>query len=638
MPRLARLLVAAASLALVLASAAAPAPSATAAPAHPAVAALPADTSDFEFRSFHADYTLVRGADQHANLDVVETAVAEFPTFDQNRGIIRSIPDYYGDVFLGTTVLEVTDENGDPHPYQVQRDGGFTVIRIGDANVFVHGAVTYVIHYLQVDTIRYFADTDDDEFYWDVNGTGWQQPFDEVSARVTIDPELTAALTGDLACYQGSEGATDDCTGGIVATPDEAGGTAIEASAEDLEPGENLTVVVAFAPHTFVEGEPDPNGSPYEPEMPIDFGPPPPIWAVLLSLAGWLAGALGIVATVVLRRKRAVATGTIIPQYSVPKGLDVMIAAEMIGKRHTALQAQLVSLAVKRKIRLLGYPVHDAATADYAVQFVDGTGLESWEEAVVTGLFGASPASGTVRDLKRAGDDELAGALGPIVAALPGAVTASGFEGAPVRTRGSGWYVLGAIALVAVGIIGAIAAGWVGMFLGLYSTIVGLGGVGFTAFAARRRTTWSAQGAEWIDYLLGMKMYLELAEKDRFRMLQSATGADRIDTTDGRQIVKLYEKLLPWAVIWGVEDSWARELEVQLQQTGEELDWYVGTGGFQSAVFLGALAGLSSGTSSTSSSSSGGSWSGSGGSSFSGGSSGGGSSGGGGGGGGGGGW
>jgi uncharacterized membrane protein YgcG len=256
----------------------------------------------------------------------------------------------------------------------------------------------------------------------------------------------------------------------------------------------------------------------------------------------------------------------------------------------------------------------------------------------VTALFGASPASGDARDLLRAGDDELAGALSPIVAALPGAVTASGFEGPPARTRGSGWFVLGAIALTVAGIIGSIAAGWIGLVLGAFGTIVGLGGIGFTAFASRKRTTWSKQGAEWVDYLLGMKMYLELAEKDRFRMLQSATGADRIDTSDGRQIVKLYEKLLPWAVIWGIEDSWARELEIQLQQTGEELDWYVGPTGFQSAYFLGTLSGLSSGTSATMSTS-GSSWSGSGSSSsFSGGSSGGGSSGGGGGGGGGGGW
>ena len=49
-----------------------------------------------------------------------------------------------------------------------------------------------------------------------------------------------------------------------------------------------------------------------------------------------------------------------------------------------------------------------------------------------------------------------------------------------------------------------------------------------------------------------------------------------IDTSDGKQIVKLYEKLLPWAIIWGVEDTWARELQIQLQQTGEQLDWYAG--------------------------------------------------------------
>ena len=114
----------------------------------------------------------------------------------------------------------------------------------------------------------------------------------------------------------------------------------------------------------------------------------------MLSLFGWLSFVVGIVGAVVLRRKRAVATSTIIPQYSVPKGLDVMVAAELIEKRHTALQAQFVSLAVKRKIRLLGYPVHDASTADYAVQFVDGTGLESWEQAVVDALFGPGPASG----------------------------------------------------------------------------------------------------------------------------------------------------------------------------------------------------------------------------------------------------
>jgi uncharacterized membrane protein YgcG len=619
MPRIARLFAVAASTALAFL---------------PALAGLPGVTSgtdDFEFRSFTADYTLTRDAEQHAHLDVVETAVAVFPSIDQNHGIIRAIPDYYGNVFLDTTVLSVVDESGAPVPYAVNNDGGFTNLRIGDGNVFVHGEQTYVIHYTQVDTIRFFADANsgagEDQFYWDVNGTGWAQPFDQVSATVTIDAGLVPSVRPGLSCYQGPTGGTNECSEGISSTGDQV----FTAAGRDLEPGETLTIDIPFAPHTFVEGEQ------VDPNAPIDFGPAPPGWAVALSGAGWLSLVAGIVGAVVLRRKKAVATSTIIPQYSVPKGLDVMIAAELIGERHRALQAQIVSLAVKRKIRLLGYPVHDASTADYAVQLVDATGLESWEQAVVDAIFGTAPESGVVKDLQRSGDAELSAALSPIVASLPAAVTESGFEGAPARTPGWPWFVIGAIALTVAGIVGSIAAGWVGLVLGSFGTIVGLGGIGLAAFGARKRTTLSPEGAQWVDYLLGMKMYLELAEKDRFRMLQSAKGADRIDTSDGRQIVKLYEKLLPWAVIWGIEDSWARELEIQLQQTGEQLDWYVGTTGFQSAYFLGALSGLAAGTSAPVSTS-GSSWSDSGGSSFSSGSFGGGSSGGGGGGGGGGGW
>ena len=121
-----------------------------------------------------------------------------------------------------------------------------------------------------------------------------------------------------------------------------------------------------------------------------------------------------------------------------------MIAAELIEQRHTALQAQFVSLAVKRKIRLLGYPVVDADTADYAVQLTrSDTGLEPWEQAVVDALFGPGAAVGAARDLQRYGDSELADALRPIVDALPGSIPGSGFEGERVASKGGGWFVLG---------------------------------------------------------------------------------------------------------------------------------------------------------------------------------------------------
>jgi uncharacterized membrane protein YgcG len=607
-----------------------PAAASTALPHRAGWAALPGDTSDFEFRSFDAVYTLTRGADRHAALDVVETAVAVFPSIDQNRGIIRSIPDYYGDVFLDTRVLGVTDENGDDVVYEVQNDGGFTIVVIDD-DTFKHGATTYVIHYTQADTIRAFQDTASDEFYWDVNGTGWDQPFGEVSAQLNLDADLAGALSGNLACYEGPQDSSTPCSGGIEQV-ESLTGAIIEASSTDLQPRENLTISVGFASGTFVEGDPAPGGSPYDP---VDLGPPPPVWAILLALGGGaVAIVTGIVGAVVLRRKRATPTDIIIPQYSVPD-LDVMIAAELIERRSTALPAQFVSLAVKKKLRLLGYPVVDADTADYAVQLIDNTGLESWEQAVVDALFGPDAEIGAVRDLQRSGDSELSDALRPLVGALPQALTDSGFIGPSVRSKGSAGFVWAAVIATALGVVGAFFAGWVGFFLGLFSFAFGVIGIGVAAFAARKRPTLSAHGAETVDYLLGMKMYLDLAEKDRFAVLQSVTGADRIDTTDGRQIVKLYEKLLPWAIIWGVEDSWARELQIHLEQTGEQLEWYQGVNAFQAYQFTSLVSGVQAGTNPPISTS-GSSWSGSGGSSFSGGSFGGGFSGGGGGGGGGG--
>jgi uncharacterized membrane protein YgcG len=194
--------------------------------------------------------------------------------------------------------------------------------------------------------------------------------------------------------------------------------------------------------------------------------------------------------------------------------------------------------------------------------------------------------------------------------------------------------VLGTVLATVLGIVGSVLSGWVGLLIGLATFMFGGIGILIAAIGARKRPTLSPLGAQNMDYLLGMKMYLELAEKDRFAVLQSATGAERIDTKDGRQIVKLYEKLLPWAVLWGVEDQWMRELAVRVDALQQQPDWFVGADGFTPSLFTSAVRGFSTALAPPVTVSS---WSGSGGgSSFSGGSFGGGFSGGGGGGGGGG--
>ena len=118
-------------------------------------------------------------------------------------------------------------------------------------------------------------------------------------------------------------------------------------------------------------------------------------------------------------------------------------------------------------------------------------------------------------------------------------------------------------------------------------------------------------------------------------MLQSPEGAQRtrIDPDDDDAVIKLYEKLLPWAMVWGVEKQWQgvlgqRYAETQTEPTNMQFaSGFAGLSGFATSA---TSSGFAQTVTTSSYSSSGG------GSSFSGGSSGGGFSGGGGGGGGGG--
>ena len=166
--------------------------------------------------------------------------------------------------------------------------------------------------------------------------------------------------------------------------------------------------------------------------------------------------------------------------------------------------------------------------------------------------------------------------------------------------------------------VGILAVGTIAIFTGL-----------ILSNHCKRFKGRTMDGLELSVYLKGLKEYISLAEAERIEFLQSVKGAD----TSPTGIIKLHEKLLPYAVLFGVEKSWMAELAHYYELTPEaKPEWYIGTGIISTSDFSSAMHSISAGTSSISASSTGGSSS-----SFSGGG-GGGFSGGGGGGGGGGGW
>ena len=50
-------------------------------------------------------------------------------------------------------------------------------------------------------------------------------------------------------------------------------------------------------------------------------------------------------------------------------------------------------------------------------------------------------------------------------------------------------------------------------------------------------------------------MYIGVAEEERIKMLQSPEGAEKVasvsSVSDNDQLVKLYEKVLPYAILFG---------------------------------------------------------------------------------------
>ena len=581
--------------------------------------ALQTDTSDFTFDSFDADYSLSREADGTATLQVVETIVARFPDFDQNRGIIRAIPDDYDGVPLNTVVAGVTDENGTPVFFETFTTEGFIELALG-TDEFVRGVQTYVITYTQQNVVRSFDDTASDEFYWDVNGTGWQQPFGRVSATVTLAPDVAEALTGNAACYVGFFGEDEQCA-------IDTDGTTFTASSTDLEPGETVTVAIGFEPGTFLT--PEPVLPPPPPELPW--------WMHVLSGGVGLASIGALIAAIVSRVRAgsgAKGRGVIIPQYSEPDGIDILQSANLVSRPAAGIPAAVVRLAVRKNLRILAYAV-DEGGAPYTLQFLSNQHADALDLALLDAIFGTNRVAGELKEYGEY-DSDLAVKLDALSTAAHASLISEGFRRKPPGRGFGGLMLVTQWVLLVVGfMVITISAG---LFISasplVFVSIAIAFFAGFVAFAlAIRPLQLTEKGREAKDYLEGMKLYLTVAEEERLRVLQSPTGAERIDVGSNLELIKLYEKLLPWAVVWGVEDQWMHELEVRVASTGETPDWFVGRSGFEVALFTSAVRGMTATTTAPASSSS---WSGSGGGSFSGGSFGGGFSGGGGGGGGGG--
>ncbi|MBD3903111.1 DUF2207 domain-containing protein [Chryseobacterium sp. Ch-15] len=211
------------------------------------VGALPVvteDSLDFEqnniqrerITSFHSDITIAENAD----VTITET-IKVFANGDAiKRGIFRALPivrNINGRKESVYYKIIAVEKDGVKESYHTKKENGIFIIYIGNKdNQLASGFYTYKIVYQTQDQIGKFKGYD--EFYWNVNGTDWSFPVENIQAIIRL-PKNADIIQN--ACYTGVEGSKErNCTSKKISS------TQIQFSAENLNQHENLTIAVGF--------------------------------------------------------------------------------------------------------------------------------------------------------------------------------------------------------------------------------------------------------------------------------------------------------------------------------------------------------------------------------------------------------
>ncbi len=186
------------------------------------------------------------------HVEVREEIVYDFG-LQQRHGIYRTIPFRFdlettegNKTFeLGIDSISVTDNAGNSYMYSDSTSSGELTLKIGDPNSTISGAQTYVISYTLSGALRYF--TDHDELYLNAIGQEWTVPINNIDVRVTF-PESAENMAGPSSeqfrsvCYVGPYGSREEsCT----VTKNESN-LSVSFEQEALKSNEVMSIVVSM--------------------------------------------------------------------------------------------------------------------------------------------------------------------------------------------------------------------------------------------------------------------------------------------------------------------------------------------------------------------------------------------------------
>ncbi len=184
------------------------------------------------------------------SIEVQEQILYDFDSL-QRHGIYRDIPyiipkDNGKKYKYDLTVEKVVDEKGENYQKSILYENGNVRIKIGDPNHTITGVHAYKISYAVRGAIGYFDKHD--ELYWNATGLGWTVPIATASAHIRL-PDGVKVSDIKVACYTGAyKSTTQDCTSDI-SSADVSFSTTRDpstGSGQVLGANEGLTTIVGF--------------------------------------------------------------------------------------------------------------------------------------------------------------------------------------------------------------------------------------------------------------------------------------------------------------------------------------------------------------------------------------------------------
>ncbi len=493
--------------------------------------------------SFNSAITI----NQDGSIDVVETINYDFGTSDRH-GILRDIPyikaNSDGKKFRMNISVQSVMRDGTSEKYATNKENDTIHIKIGDANRTITGQHVYEIIYEVKGALTYFSDHD--ELYWNVTGNNWQIPIKNSKLEIR-NSKITEQVK--FICYTGIKGSTtQECAGRF----DESTNEYIVSTNAELAPFEGLTVVISLPKGLVAVLEPVEIGSTW--------------WERLIALVFLIVGFLWYIAAPLFIIYRWWSAGRdpatnkpVTAWFEAPKdGRGRRLTPAELGvltDEHADMRdisATIVDLAIRGVLQIKELPKKGLfGKTEYEFTLVqqnaaDDPSFEPFERKLIEGMFGSTNKTST-KDMK----DSFYTTVSKVHEILYKDLQRVGFfphNPATVRTV---FYVVAFVALFTLNIPLAAVAFLFGWHMPR-KTLMG----------AQKKT----EGIGLFNFLKSQSRQLTFQAKEKY----------------------LFEKLLPYAIVFGVETIWAQRFE---HLALKPPDWYSGSYGshFNSVVFTNSL-------------------------------------------------